>query len=509
MWLITPSPAGVRPSSNSATQIGVLDPSFGPEDLGAVGGGHGAQLVVPGAGPPEDRWCGELGGPPGRLRRIGDLEADGRNGRFPVPGLLLVEHDACVTGLPEPDGLGAVVAAEREAELGKHDLDRVGVLGLDLDEVEARRLVERQQSGEAAVRAEQLGRPVLQERQRAKGMHRRPGDVGLPEDVVEHLERQRARVPGAHHMGHELRQVEVTLARKEPVMPAPRQHVHAQQRRVGQLQEEDLLARYLFDGRRVVTAGQDVEAVQADPDPIMINKLDDPPGVTVVADEPAPGQRLVRDPYAVRLGKITEPTQLTGDELIIIDGGSAHIAADQDGVDAEPLHQRELGFGPPEVVGQLMIIDAFEVAERLVEHEFQAEPLGESADLLRRLRRHHQVGFEQLDAVESGGGARVHLLHQRAGQADRRSGLLDLAHHSATCLDQLKEVSPHPGRIGLEPGDQPERVDRLTGRHMPAVEHRRTESGRRRDQFGDQRSIDDVGDPQIGSQELGGTGSPG
>ena len=46
-----------------------------------------------------------------------------------------------------------MVAAEREAELGKHDLDRVGVFGLDLDEVEARRLVERQQSGEAAVRA--------------------------------------------------------------------------------------------------------------------------------------------------------------------------------------------------------------------------------------------------------------------------------------------------------------------------------------------------------------------
>ena len=52
-------------------------------------------------------------------------------------------------------------------------------------------------------------------------------------------------------------------------MPAPGQHVHAQQRRVGQLQEEDLLARYLFDRRRIVAAGQDVEAVQADPDLIM------------------------------------------------------------------------------------------------------------------------------------------------------------------------------------------------------------------------------------------------
>ena len=384
MWLIKLSPSGCPALVELRRPDRGVDPGLGPEDLGAVGGGHGAQFVLPGAGPPEDRRGGELSGPSGRLRRIGDLEADGRDGRFPVPGLLLVEHDAGVTGLPEADGLGAVMPAEREAELGQHDLDRVGVLGLDLDEVEAGRLVERHQGGQPGARAaQQLGRPVLQERQRAEGVHRRPGDVGLPEDVVEHLERQRAGVPGAHHVGDELRQVEIPLAREEPVMPAPGQHVHAQQRRVRQLQEEDLVARDLFDGRRIVAAGQDVEAVQADPDLIMIGKLNDPPSVTVVAHEPAPGQGLVRDPHAVTLSKITEVAELRGDELIIVDGRRAHVAADQDGVDAEPLHQRELGFGPSEVVGQLLIIDTFEVAERLVEHEFQAESLGEAADLLR------------------------------------------------------------------------------------------------------------------------------
>jgi hypothetical protein len=36
-----------------------------------------------------------------------------------------------------------------------------------------------------------------------------------------------------------------------------------------------------------VAAGQDVETVQADPHQIMINKLDDPPGVAAVVHEAA------------------------------------------------------------------------------------------------------------------------------------------------------------------------------------------------------------------------------
>ena len=65
---------------------------------------------------------------------------------------------------------------------------------------------------------------------------------GLPEDVVEHLERQRPGVPGRQHVAEERGQVEGALAREQPVVPAPLQHVHVHVRRVGQLQEEQLLA---------------------------------------------------------------------------------------------------------------------------------------------------------------------------------------------------------------------------------------------------------------------------
>ena len=92
MWLISASRRPSGPVELGRPDRGV-DPRLGPEDLGAVGRGHGAQFVLPGAGPAEDRRGGELGGPSGRLGRVGDLEADRGDGRLPVPGLLLVEHD--------------------------------------------------------------------------------------------------------------------------------------------------------------------------------------------------------------------------------------------------------------------------------------------------------------------------------------------------------------------------------------------------------------------------------
>ena len=124
-------------------------------------------------------------------------------------------------------------------------------------------------------------------------------------------------------------------------MPTPRQHVHGEQRRLGKLQEKRSSPRGICSmGAGSVAAGQDVETVQADPDQIMINKLDDPPGVAVVVHEAAPGRGLVRDPHGVALRKITEPAELAGEELIIVDGRCTDVAADKDGVDAEPLHER-------------------------------------------------------------------------------------------------------------------------------------------------------------------------
>ena len=55
------------------------------------------------------------------------------------------------------------------------------------------------------------------------------------------IERQRAGVSGGQHPVHEAGQVERSLAGEEPVVAAPLQDVHREQRGVRELEEEDLL----------------------------------------------------------------------------------------------------------------------------------------------------------------------------------------------------------------------------------------------------------------------------
>ena len=71
-------------------------------------------------------------------------------------------------------------------------------------------------------------------------------------------------VPGREHVGCEAGEIEAALPGETPVVTAPRQRVHAQQRGIGELHEEDLFSRDVADRTGVMAQGQDVEAVQAD-----------------------------------------------------------------------------------------------------------------------------------------------------------------------------------------------------------------------------------------------------
>ena len=71
-----------------------------------------------------------------------------------------------------------------------------------------------------------------------------------------------------------------------------------------------LSARDLLDRGRVVATGQDVEAVEADPDGVVVGELDDAPGPPVVVDVPPPGQRLEGDPHAVLGSRLPQSSQL-------------------------------------------------------------------------------------------------------------------------------------------------------------------------------------------------------
>ena len=113
--------------------------------------------------------------------------------------------------------------------------------------------------------------------------------------VVEDLERQQAVVARGEQSVHEILQRKLTLAGKIAVVTAPGQVVHVENRRVGNLDQEDAVARDRADGAEVSLAGEDMERVEHDADRRMVGAPHQLPRIPVVVDVPTPCEGLESD----------------------------------------------------------------------------------------------------------------------------------------------------------------------------------------------------------------------
>jgi hypothetical protein len=150
-------------------------------------------------------------------------------------------------------------------------------------------------------------------------------------------------------------------------MAAPGHHVHRTHRRVGELDEEDALAGEVGDAVGVVAEGQGVETVEDQAERGVRGTFDDVPGLAPEAGVAAPGERLEADAQAAPVGPLGHLAQVGGGARRVVEGGRLGVAADQDHLGAELLHDVELALGALEIAGALRLGHRLEVAERLVE----------------------------------------------------------------------------------------------------------------------------------------------
>ena len=301
--------------------------------------------------------------------RVRALDRDRRHARAGTGRVLVVDEDPGRAVAPQLDGLRAVLAGVPEAHRDQQPLDARRGLRRD------RELGER-----VAAQGRHRGqrrhlRRLLEHEQRAHRVDRHARRVGLAEDVVEDLERERSLVAGGEDVAEEAGEVEAALPREAAVVPAPLQDVHDEMRRVRDLEEEDLLARDVADPGGVGAAREDVERVEAGAEVGMVAGLDDPPGVVVVAHVAPPRERLVRDPDAVRGGALGELAQLRRRQRVVVDRVLGDVGADQHRVGAELLHDRELRLRPRQVRLEALRRHRLEVAQRLVQRDLEPQLL--------------------------------------------------------------------------------------------------------------------------------------
>ncbi len=192
------------------------------------------------------------------------------------------------------------------------------------------------------------------------------------------------------------------------------------QRRVGELDDEDAVAGDGADRLDIDPPGQGVEGVEDQPDVRMVGAPDDLPGVAMVADVPAPGERLVADAQATFRRQLAELLEIVGGPVDAAECGRRDVGADQHEVGAQLAHQVELALGPVEGARTLRLRHSLEIAERLEQRDLQPMIPDHPPDLGRAAVEGEEIVLEDLDAVEAGRSDRRELLAQIA--ADRHGG---------------------------------------------------------------------------------------
>ncbi len=291
-------------------------------------------------------------------------------------------------------------------------------------------------------------------------------------------------------------------------MPAPRQRVHVEDGRVGDLHEEDAVARYGADGLEVGLPRQRVEAVEHQADAGMIGTAHGLPGVAIVVDVAAPGQRLEADAQAAPACPLAELMEVRRGAVDAAEAFRRDVRAHQQKVAAQLLHQIEFALGAGKHALALVRRHALEVAERLEGDGLEPEVRDQLADAGGRAVERQQVVLEDLDALEAGSRDRVQLLGQAAAQRHRRNRqfhrhpLLSAGHWRRRRIargERSCKGAVHALDIGGEPGEKPERLHGLVHAHAAARER----SGALRlggfDQLGLDRRVDDVGHPVVRS----------
>ena len=111
------------------------------------------------------------------------------------------------------------------------------------------------------------------------------------------------------------------------------------------LDQEDAVARDGADGGKIGAARQDVEGVEHQADRGMVGAAHRLPGVAVVVDVPAPGQRLEGDPHAAAGGAVTQLAQVGGGAVDAAQAVGRDVGADHQEIAVQLLHDVELALG--------------------------------------------------------------------------------------------------------------------------------------------------------------------
>src|SRR5262249_31321497 len=155
---------------------------------------------------------------------------------------------------------------------------------------------------------------------------------------------------------------------------------------LGRIRELD--QEYLVSGDRPHRCGrrparERMETVEDDADRLVVGPPHDLPGVAIIVDMAAPGQRLEADAQAALRRQLSKLVELGRGPIDAAERGRRDVAADQEEIGLELLHQVELPLRPRKAARTLRLRHALEIPERLEGADLEPEIAAEVADIGR------------------------------------------------------------------------------------------------------------------------------
>ena len=199
-------------------------------------------------------------------------------------------------------------------------------------------------------------------------------------------------------------------------MPAPLQHIHGQDRRVGHLHKENLVAGDLRDATRVALERQGVEAVEQHTEAWVIDLAHQVPHLLPGVHMLAPRQGFIADAQAALARVFGQQAQVIEQNTFVTHAVGRGIAAHQYQIGAQFLHQIEFAFGTLQVACQAITAAAFEVAKRLEQGDGDAQVGAHLPDFPRAAVVIQQVVLKDLHPIKPGGGDGFEFFRQGAAQ---------------------------------------------------------------------------------------------
>src|SRR5690606_3017422 len=182
-----------------------------------------------------------------------------------------------------------------------------------------------------------------------------------------------------------------------------------------------------------------MEAIENDADIGMICAPYDFPGVPVIVDVAAPGERLVAHPQLPSRCALAQFAQIFRRAVDAAKGKGRHAGANQHQVGAQLAHQVELSLCPFERLSALRLRQSLEISERLEQRDGQPQIGDHRCHVARCPVKGKEVVLKNLDAVKTRRSNSLKLLPQVA--ADRYRGDRSLQNPSSPTYQAIVRTS--------------------------------------------------------------------